>query len=73
MPLTNDLRQYNATFNACGAHAMMNRAADALDARDEVIKELVKALTLVTEKVPMISAIRMVADIALSLAQQERE
>lgn len=71
MPLSNDLRTYNATNNACGAHAIMRRAADAIDSRDAVIAELVKALNLVTEKVPMITGVRLVIDVALALAEQE--
>ena len=37
MPLSNDLRTYNATNNACGAHAIMRKAADALDATTQAL------------------------------------
>lgn len=68
--LQSDLRSYCALNNHLGAERMMSKAAEALDAKDAVIAELVKALTLVTKKVPMISGIRVVCDIALCLADQ---
>lgn len=35
--LSEDLRQYDATYNACGAHAIMRKAADALDATTQAL------------------------------------
>lgn len=35
--LSKDLREYNATNNACGAHAIMSRAADAIDSTTQAL------------------------------------
>ena len=35
--LSEDLRDYNATNNATGAHAIMRKAADALDATTQAL------------------------------------
>ena len=35
--LSDDLRQYDATYNATGAHAIMRKAADALDATTQAL------------------------------------
>ncbi|WP_321905179.1 hypothetical protein [Paraburkholderia tropica] len=60
--LSRELRAYNATNNACGAHAIMNRAADMLD-------EFAEALRHYDEHPSLKSAERVVAHLALLHAE----
>lgn len=62
--LSRELRAYDATNNAIGAHAIMNRAADQLD-------EFVKALRHYDEHPSLKTAERVVAHLALLRAEVE--
>lgn len=58
--LSTDLREYNATNNACGAHSIMRKGADALDATTQALIFVLGLEKLTTgEQSVLVEALRL--------------
>lgn len=63
--LSEDLREYNATNNACGAHAIMRKGADALDATTQALIFVLGLEKLTTGEQAVVAAALLTAGVDL--------